>query len=88
MISVCPIQHMSRMKDVHLFVECNFAAPVRRLIAQTKRNPSFTSPKVARYCELELKARLRTPNECSVKAVRGISRGASGAVEKSSTRGL
>lgn len=79
---------MSRIKDVHLFVECSLAAPVRKLICQTKRNPSFISPRVAKYCELELNARLRTPKECSVKAVRGISRGASGAVEKIKTRGL
>lgn len=88
MIRVWPIQHISRTKDVHLFVEWSLAAPVRRLIAQTKRKASLMSPSVARNCELELNARPRTPNECSVRTVSGTSRGASFAVEKIRTRGL
>lgn len=87
-ISVCPIQHMSRTKAVHLFVECSLAAAVFRLTDQTKRNPSFMSPKVARYCEFELKARARTPKECSVMTVNGTSGGESFAVEKMRTLGL
>ena len=79
---------MSRTNDVHLLVECNFAAPVRRLMDHTKRKPSLISPNVARYCELALNARLRTPIECSVMIVSGTSREASLAVEKIRTRGL
>jgi hypothetical protein len=57
-------------------------------MAQTKRKPSFMSPNVARYWELELNARLRTPNECSVRIVKGTSSDECFAVEKISTLGL
>jgi hypothetical protein len=83
-----PTQHMSRMNDVHLFAECNLAEPFLRLIAQIKRNPSFMVPKVARYVESGLKARLRTPNVCSESMESGTSGEASLAVEKIKTRGL
>lgn len=52
---------MSRTKDVHLFTECNLADPFLRLIDQMYRKPSFTFPKVAKYCESGLKARLWMP---------------------------
>jgi hypothetical protein len=55
---------------------------------QTKRNPSFMSPREARYWEFGLNARPRTPKEWSVMIERGYSGGASFAVEKISTRGL
>lgn len=76
------------MNDVHLFAECNLAAPVFKLMAQIKRNPSFVSPKVAKYCELGLNERLLTPKLCSTRMDKGISDGASFAVEKIRTRGL
>jgi hypothetical protein len=55
-----------------LFVECSLADPVLELIAQTKRNPSFISPRVAKYWESGLKAKLRTPKLCSVMIERGM----------------
>lgn len=73
---------------VHLLLECSVAAPVRELMLQMYRNPSFAEPRLARYCESGEKATHRTPNVCSDSDVRGISEGASEAVEKTSTRGL
>lgn len=55
--------------------------PFFKLTAQTKRNPSFTSPREARYCEFELNAKLRTPKVCSLKMERGRSGDESLAVE-------
>lgn len=85
---LCPAQPMWRTMLMHLFVECSLADPVFRLTAHTKRKPSFTSPRVARYWELGLKETLRTPTVCSVRIDRGISGDASFAVEKIKTRGL
>lgn len=85
---LCPVQPMWRTMLMHLFVECSLADPVFRLTAHTKRKPSFTSPRVARYWELGLKETLRTPTVCSVRIDRGISGDASFAVEKIKTRGL
>lgn len=83
-----PTQLMSRTKDVHLLAEWSLADPFLMLTAQINKNPSFTFPKVARYCESGLKARLRTPKVWSFKIDRGISDRASLAVEKIKTRGL
>lgn len=79
---------MSLMYEVHLFAECNLADPFLRLIAQMKRNPSFGLPRVAKYWESGLNARLHTPNVCSFKIDSGTSGKASFAVEKIRTRGL
>lgn len=73
MIKHCPIQHISRTNEVHLFVEWSLADPFFRLTVQTKRNPSFTSPSDAKYCEFELNAKLRTPNVCSLRMDSGWS---------------
>lgn len=83
-----PIQAMRLMLLVHLLLECRVAAPVRELILQMYRNPSLEEPRLARNCESGEKATHLTPKVWSVRAVRGVSEGASGAVEKISTRGL
>ena len=72
---------MSLTNAVHLFVECSLADPFFKLTAQMKRNPSLTLPRDARCCEFELKARLRTPNVCSVRIESGTSGEESLAVE-------
>lgn len=82
------IQHISLTKDVHLFVEWSFAAPVRKFIVHTKRKPSFTSPSDAKNWELGLNASPRTPDVCSDNIDSGELGGASLAVEKIKTRGL
>ena len=79
---------MSRTKDVHLFVEWSFVEPERRLTAETKRNPSWISPRDARNCEFGLNASPRTPEVCSVMIERGESGGESFAVEYINTLGL
>jgi hypothetical protein len=73
---------------VHLLLECSVAAPVRELMFQMYKKPSFEEPKLARYCESGEKARHLTPKVWSAIDVRGVSEGASDAVEKISTRGL
>lgn len=73
---------------MHLFVEWSLVDPFLRLTDHTKRNPSFTSPSDARNCEFELKARLRTPNVCSLRIESGRSDEESLAVEKIKTLGL
>jgi hypothetical protein len=73
---------------VHLLVEWSLADPFFRLIDQMKRNPSFGLPRVAKYCESGLNARLQTPNVCSLRMERGTSGKASRAVENIRTRGL
>jgi hypothetical protein len=79
---------MSLMYEVHLFTECSLADPFLRLMCQMKRNPSFGLPRVAKYCESGLNARLHTPNVCSVRIDSGTSGKASFAVENIKTRGL
>lgn len=71
-----------------MFVEWSLAEPFLSPMDHTKRNPSFTFPRVAKYCEFELQASARTPNVCSVSMESGISGGASFAVEKIKTLGL
>jgi hypothetical protein len=87
-IKLEPIQAIRLMLLVHLLLECRVAAPVRELMLQIYRKPSFEEPRLARYCESGEKARHLTPKEWSAIEVRGVSEGASGAVEKISTRGL
>jgi hypothetical protein len=61
---------------------------VRELMLHTYKKPSFEEPKLARYRESGLKAKQLTPNVWSARDVRGVSDGASAAVEKMRTRGL
>lgn len=86
--TLLPTKHIPLTTEVHLLVECNFAEPVFELTAQTLRNPSLISPRVARYCESGLNAILLTPKLCSVKTAKGASFEESGAVENINTRGL
>lgn len=87
MMRLVPIQAILFMLLVHLLLACRFAAPVRGLMLQTYRKPSLGEPRLARYCESGDQARHLTPKVCSERAVRGVSEGASGAVEKIRTRG-
>jgi hypothetical protein len=80
-MSLFPIHVIRLMLLTHLLLECNVAAPVRGLIFQTYRKPSCAVPMLARYRESGLKATQLTPNECSARAVKGVSEGASGALE-------
>jgi hypothetical protein len=52
------------------------------------KKPSFEEPKLARYRESGLKAKQLTPKVWSARDVRGVSDGASAAVENMRTRGL
>ena len=88
MIRLVPIQAILLMLLVHLLLECSVAAPVRELMLQMYKKPSFEEPRLARYCESGEKARHLTPKVWSAIDVRGVSEGASDAVEKISTRGL
>jgi hypothetical protein len=87
-IRLVPIQAIRLMLLVHLLLECSVAAPVRELILQMYRKPSFEEPKLARYCESAEKATHLTPKVWSAIEVSGVSEGASDAVEKINTRGL
>ena len=87
-IRLVPIHAILFILLVHLLLACKLAAPVRELTFQTYRNPSFGEPRLAKYCESGDQARHLTPKVCSASAVRGVSEGASYAVEKISTRGL
>lgn len=88
MIRLAPIHAILFILLVHLLLACKLAAPVRVFTFQTYRKPSLGEPRLARYCESGDQARHLTPKVCSERAVRGVSDGASYAVEKISTRGL
>jgi hypothetical protein len=83
-----PIQTMWLILLTHLLLAYSVAAPVRALMLQIYRKPSFENPKLARYRESGLKAKQLTPYVWSVNELRGVSDGASEAVEKMRTRGL
>jgi hypothetical protein len=87
-IRLVPIHAIRLILLVHLLLECRVAAPVRELMLQMYKKPSLAEPKLARYCESGEKARHLTPKVWSAIDVRGVSDGASDAVEKISTRGL
>jgi hypothetical protein len=55
---------------------------------QIYKKPSLAVPRLAKYFESGLKATQRTPKVWSGRDVKGVSDGASGAVENISTRGL
>lgn len=86
--SVPPTQAICLMVVVHLLLACRVATPFLELTFQMYKNPSFTSPKVARNFELGLKATCRIPKVCSEMMVRGLSVWAVLLVENNSTRGL